>query len=78
MVDLHVTGLRNPACVQRFDSMNKILSTSMRLGWITGPKQFDQTDYFRTLVTKLQPSSISQAIAMSSLSTGATLASSPT
>ncbi|RUP51648.1 hypothetical protein BC936DRAFT_146781 [Jimgerdemannia flammicorona] len=94
------------ARVLRFDSMSKILSAGMRLGWVTGPKQLieridfhtsvgakiavrrvveyreekhrvgrnilltDQHRYMPTVllyVSNLQPSSISQAIALALL-----------
>ncbi|RUP51647.1 hypothetical protein BC936DRAFT_146781 [Jimgerdemannia flammicorona] len=55
------------ARVLRFDSMSKILSAGMRLGWVTGPKQLIERIDFHTSVSNLQPSSISQAIALALL-----------
>ncbi|KAI7906487.1 pyridoxal phosphate-dependent transferase [Cokeromyces recurvatus] len=48
--------------VLRCDSMSKILSSGLRLGWITGPKPLIERINMHTMVTNLQPSGLPQAI----------------
>ncbi|KAG2237827.1 pyridoxal phosphate-dependent transferase [Thamnidium elegans] len=49
--------------VLRFDSMSKILSAGLRLGWVTGPKILLDRINIHTMVTNLQPSGIPQVMA---------------
>lgn len=51
------------ARVIRCDSMSKILSSGLRIGWITGPKALIERVNMHTMVTNLQPAGISQAMA---------------
>ncbi|KAF9579185.1 hypothetical protein BGW38_004652 [Lunasporangiospora selenospora] len=48
--------------VLRFDSMSKILSSGLRVGWATGPFELIETMNMMTMTSNLQPSSVSQAI----------------
>ncbi|KAG1086126.1 hypothetical protein G6F42_021114 [Rhizopus arrhizus] len=48
--------------VLRCDSMSKILSSGLRLGWITGPKPLIERINMHTMVTNLQPSGVPQAM----------------
>lgn len=50
------------ARVVRCDSMSKILSSGLRIGWVTGPKVLIERINMHTMVTNLQPAGISQAI----------------
>jgi kynurenine/2-aminoadipate aminotransferase len=49
--------------VMRCDSMSKILSAGLRIGWITGPKPLLERINMNTMVTNLQPSGIPQVMA---------------
>ncbi len=49
--------------VLRCDSMSKILSAGLRIGWITGPKPLLDRINIHTMVTNLQPSGIPQVMA---------------
>ncbi|KAG0232797.1 hypothetical protein BGW41_001731 [Actinomortierella wolfii] len=49
--------------VLRFDSMSKILSSGLRIGWCTGPAELVHVLNLVTMTSNLQPSSVSQAIA---------------
>jgi kynurenine/2-aminoadipate aminotransferase len=49
--------------VLRFDSLSKILSAGLRLGWVTGPKEFVDRIVIHTMVTNLQVSGVPQAMA---------------
>lgn len=49
--------------VVRFDSLSKILSSGMRLGFVTGPTRIVDIINLHTSNTNLQPSSVAQAIA---------------
>ncbi|KAI8371567.1 pyridoxal phosphate-dependent transferase [Radiomyces spectabilis] len=49
--------------VLRCDSMSKILSSGLRLGWVTGPKPLIERMNMHTMVTNLQPSGLSQLMA---------------
>ncbi|KAF8976938.1 hypothetical protein BGZ46_007814 [Entomortierella lignicola] len=48
--------------VLRFDSMSKILSSGLRVGWATGPVELVNCMNLITQTSNLQPSSIAQAI----------------
>ncbi|KAG0215624.1 pyridoxal phosphate-dependent transferase [Mortierella sp. GBAus27b] len=48
--------------VLRFDSMSKILSSGLRVGWATGPTELINVMNMVTMTSNLQPSSVSQAI----------------
>ncbi|KAG0321982.1 hypothetical protein BGZ99_003566 [Dissophora globulifera] len=48
--------------VLRFDSMSKILSSGLRVGWATGPAELINVMNLVTQTSNLQPSSIAQAI----------------
>ncbi|KAG0040228.1 hypothetical protein BGZ83_002623 [Gryganskiella cystojenkinii] len=48
--------------VLRFDSMSKILSSGLRVGWATGPVELINVMNLVTQTSNLQPSSVSQAI----------------
>lgn len=48
--------------VLRCDSMSKILSSGLRLGWISGPRPLIERINMHTMVTNLQPSGIPQAM----------------
>ncbi|GJN92092.1 hypothetical protein Rhopal_005121-T1 [Rhodotorula paludigena] len=48
--------------VVRFDSFSKILSSGMRLGFVTGPKELIEIIDLHTANTNLQPSSTTQAM----------------
>lgn len=49
--------------VLRFDSLSKILSAGLRLGWVTGPKELVDRINMHTMVTNLQVSGVAQALA---------------
>lgn len=49
--------------VLRCDSMSKILSAGLRIGWITGPKPLVERINMHTMVTNLQPSGLPQLMA---------------
>ncbi|KAI8975669.1 pyridoxal phosphate-dependent transferase [Mycotypha africana] len=49
--------------VVRCDSMSKILSSGLRLGWVTGPKPLIERINLHTMGTNLQPSGIPQVMA---------------
>ncbi|CAO3701696.1 unnamed protein product [Rhizopus stolonifer] len=49
--------------VLRFDSMSKILSSGLRIGWVTGPPALIERINLHTMVTNLQPSGIPQLMA---------------
>ncbi|GAN07706.1 kynurenine/alpha-aminoadipate aminotransferase, mitochondrial-like isoform X2 [Mucor ambiguus] len=49
--------------VLRCDSMSKILSAGLRIGWITGPKPLLERINMHTMVTNLQPSGLPQVMA---------------
>ncbi|KAI8384034.1 pyridoxal phosphate-dependent transferase [Blakeslea trispora] len=55
--------------VLRCDSMSKILSSGLRLGWITGPKPLIERINMHTMVTNLQPSGVPQAMVYALLET---------
>ncbi|KAF9429111.1 hypothetical protein BGZ76_001798 [Entomortierella beljakovae] len=48
--------------VLRFDSMSKILSSGLRVGWATGPAELINCMNLITQTSNLQPSSVAQAI----------------
>ncbi|GAA6055551.1 hypothetical protein JCM3770_006782 [Rhodotorula araucariae] len=50
--------------VVRFDSFSKILSSGMRLGFVTGPKELLEVIDLHTANTNLQPSSTTQAMVL--------------
>ncbi|KAI7893651.1 pyridoxal phosphate-dependent transferase [Mucor mucedo] len=50
------------ARVLRCDSMSKILSSGLRIGWVTGPHALIERINMHTMVTNLQPSGIPQAM----------------
>ncbi|KAI8370350.1 pyridoxal phosphate-dependent transferase [Radiomyces spectabilis] len=49
--------------VLRFDSMSKILSSGVRLGWVTGPAALVERIDLHTMSTNLQPAGVSQVMA---------------
>lgn len=49
--------------VLRLDSMSKILSSGIRLGWATGPKVLLDRMNMHTMVTNLQPAGVTQLMA---------------
>ncbi|KAL0075623.1 pyridoxal phosphate-dependent transferase [Phycomyces blakesleeanus] len=49
--------------VLRMDSMSKILSSGMRIGWVTGPKALIERIDMHTMVTNLQPGGVPQLMA---------------
>ncbi|CEG62785.1 hypothetical protein RMATCC62417_00061 [Rhizopus microsporus] len=49
--------------VLRCDSMSKILSSGLRIGWVTGPQPLIERINMHTMVTNLQPSGVSQVVA---------------
>ncbi|KAI8073257.1 pyridoxal phosphate-dependent transferase [Gongronella butleri] len=49
--------------VLRFDSLSKILSAGMRLGFVTGPKALVERIDLHTMATNLQPSGVAQLMA---------------
>jgi kynurenine/2-aminoadipate aminotransferase len=49
--------------VMRCDSMSKILSAGLRIGWISGPKPLLERINMHTMVTNLQPSGVPQVMA---------------
>lgn len=53
--------------VLRCDSMSKILSSGLRIGWATGPKYFIERMNMHSMVTNLQPSGIPQVMTYSLL-----------
>lgn len=60
--------LDTEARVIRFDSYSKILSSGMRLGFVTGPKVLIDRINLHTQATNLHPSGLSQAITLALLS----------
>lgn len=50
--------------VLRFDSFSKVLSSGFRLGWVTGPDAILTAIERHSAVSVVQPSSLSQAIAL--------------
>ncbi|KAG0005726.1 hypothetical protein BGZ65_010318 [Modicella reniformis] len=48
--------------VLRFDSMSKVLSSGLRVGWATGPAELIDIMNLITQTSNLQPSSVAQAI----------------
>ncbi|KAI9243992.1 pyridoxal phosphate-dependent transferase [Sporodiniella umbellata] len=46
--------------VIRFDSMSKVLSSGLRIGWVTGPKMLVEKIDLHTMVTNIHASGISQ------------------
>jgi kynurenine/2-aminoadipate aminotransferase len=54
--------------VLRLDSMSKILSSGIRLGWATGPKVLLERMNMHTMVTNLQPAGVTQLMAYELLS----------
>ncbi|KAI9265315.1 pyridoxal phosphate-dependent transferase [Helicostylum pulchrum] len=50
--------------VLRCDSMSKILSSGLRLGWVSGPDELIDRINMHTMVTNLQPSGIPQAMTL--------------
>ncbi|GBE87948.1 Aminotransferase tdiD [Sparassis crispa] len=53
--------------VLRFDSLSKILSSGLRIGFVSGPEPLLQAIDMHTAVANLQPSSLTQIIAFSLL-----------
>lgn len=53
--------------VLRFDSLSKILSSGLRLGWCTGPKEIVEKINYLMQATELHASSLSQVTALSIL-----------
>ncbi|KAG2236974.1 pyridoxal phosphate-dependent transferase [Thamnidium elegans] len=53
--------------VLRCDSMSKILSSGLRLGWVSGPDELIDRINMHTMVTNLQPSGIPQAMTLALL-----------
>eukprot|EP00455_Lapot_gusevi_P049941 TRINITY_DN716_c0_g1_i1.p1 TRINITY_DN716_c0_g1~~TRINITY_DN716_c0_g1_i1.p1 ORF type:complete len:213 (-),score=77.67 TRINITY_DN716_c0_g1_i1:216-854(-) len=49
--------------VLRFDSLSKILSSGLRIGWVTGPKPLIQRLELHQQATSLNASGVSQALA---------------
>ncbi|KAI9315506.1 pyridoxal phosphate-dependent transferase [Dichotomocladium elegans] len=49
--------------VIRMDSMSKILSSGIRIGWVTGPKVLIERMNLHTMVTNLQPAGVPQLMA---------------
>ncbi|KAI8078662.1 pyridoxal phosphate-dependent transferase [Halteromyces radiatus] len=49
--------------VLRCDSMSKILSSGLRIGWVTGPKVMIERINMHTMASNLQPSGVSQLLA---------------
>ncbi|KAI7854328.1 pyridoxal phosphate-dependent transferase [Circinella umbellata] len=49
--------------VLRMDSMSKILSSGIRIGWVSGPKAFIERMNMHTMSTNLQPAGIPQLMA---------------
>ncbi|RUS23454.1 pyridoxal phosphate-dependent transferase [Endogone sp. FLAS-F59071] len=54
--------------VLRFDSISKILSGGMRIGWVSGPKALLDRINIHTSVTNLQPSGVPQVMVYGLLS----------
>jgi kynurenine/2-aminoadipate aminotransferase len=50
------------ARVLRLDSMSKILSSGMRVGWVTGPAELVDRINMHTMVTNLQPAGLPQGV----------------
>ncbi|KAI8059197.1 pyridoxal phosphate-dependent transferase [Gongronella butleri] len=48
--------------VLRCDSMSKIVSSGLRLGWVTGPKELIERMNMHTMTTNLQPAGLSQLV----------------
>ncbi|EFA84232.1 hypothetical protein PPL_03309 [Heterostelium album PN500] len=55
--------------VLRFDSFSKILSSGLRLGWITGPAKLVERVQYNQQATTLHASGVCQTIAMTLLNT---------
>ncbi|KAJ3021667.1 hypothetical protein HKX48_008046 [Thoreauomyces humboldtii] len=53
--------------VLRFDSLSKIFSAGMRLGWVTGPKELVSRIALHAQTTLLHPSGLSQCVALALL-----------
>ncbi|KAI9497665.1 pyridoxal phosphate-dependent transferase [Zychaea mexicana] len=49
--------------VLRMDSMSKILSSGIRIGWVSGPKVLIERMNMHTMVTNLQPAGVPQLMA---------------
>ncbi|ORX53549.1 PLP-dependent transferase [Hesseltinella vesiculosa] len=49
--------------VLRCDSMSKIVSSGLRLGWVSGPKEMIERMNMHTMSTNLQPAGVSQLLA---------------
>ncbi|CDS03913.1 hypothetical protein LRAMOSA06868 [Lichtheimia ramosa] len=49
--------------ILRLDSMSKILSSGIRIGWATGPKTLIERMNMHTMVTNLQPAGVPQLMA---------------
>ncbi|ORZ09018.1 pyridoxal phosphate-dependent transferase [Absidia repens] len=49
--------------VLRCDSMSKILSSGLRIGWVSGPKELIERMNMHTMATNLQPAGIPQLMA---------------
>ncbi|KAI7859452.1 pyridoxal phosphate-dependent transferase [Circinella umbellata] len=54
--------------VLRMDSMSKILSSGIRIGWVSGPKVLIERMNMHTMVTNLQPAGVPQLMAYGLLS----------
>jgi len=59
--------LDTQARVLRFDSLSKVLSSGMRIGFVTGPKYLIHRINLHTQASNLHPSGLSQAIALALL-----------
>ncbi|CAO3666757.1 hypothetical protein G6F70_007347 [Rhizopus microsporus] len=57
------------ARVLRFDSMSKVLSSGLRIGWVTGPAELVRRIDLHTMVTNLQSSGVPQLMAYELLNT---------
>ncbi|KAI1290956.1 hypothetical protein EDD11_009075 [Mortierella claussenii] len=53
--------------VLRFDSMSKILSSGLRVGWATGPHELINAMNLITQTSNLQPSSVAQAVTFTTI-----------
>ncbi|KAI0342591.1 PLP-dependent transferase [Trametopsis cervina] len=58
----------SPGRVIRFDTLSKILSSGMRLGFVSGPELLVNTIHAHTNVANLQPNTLAQVLAMAVLS----------
>ncbi|KAJ1540169.1 hypothetical protein HK096_011425, partial [Nowakowskiella sp. JEL0078] len=56
--------LPNSPRVLRFDSLSKILSAGIRMGWATGPKELIERISLHGQVTTLHPSGLSQIVVL--------------